>query len=100
MRKIYEEQILLLLEVFQVGCLTQASVPSFDCKKLMLVMLIDTGLESAAVKLVWCLLPLNIGELDKMCSCVLFLCFYELFDLALFEATEHLQALRQPVDGS
>lgn len=73
MRKIGGEQILLLLEAYQVGCLAQAHLLSFDCKELMLDMLIDTGLESAAVKLVWCLLQLNIGELDKMCSCVPFL---------------------------
>lgn len=71
MRKINEEQILLLLEAYHVGCFNsfgQVHVPSFGCKGLMLVTLMDVGLESAAVKLVWCLLQLNFGKLDKMSS--------------------------------
>lgn len=56
----------------------QVCVPSFGCEELMLVMLMNIGRESAAVKLVWCLLQLNIGELDKMSSTVPFLWFCEL----------------------
>lgn len=46
----------------------QVYVSSFDCRELMLVTLMNLGLESAAVKLVWCLLQLNIGKSDKMSS--------------------------------
>lgn len=55
----------------------QVCVPSFDCKEFMLVTLMNLGLESAAVKLVRCLLELNIGKSDKMSSWVPFLWFYE-----------------------
>lgn len=46
----------------------QACVPSIDCRELMLVTIINLGLESAAVKLVGCLLQLNIGKLGKVSS--------------------------------
>lgn len=55
----------------------QVCVPSFDCREFMLVTLMNLGLESAAVKLVRCLLELNIGKSDKMSSWVPFLWFYE-----------------------
>lgn len=45
----------------------------------MLVMLMRRGLESAAVRWVWCLLQLNTGELDEMFSRIPFLWFCEVY---------------------
>lgn len=52
------------------GSFAQVCAPPFGCKELMLVTLMDIGLGKLeklgnwAVKLFWCLLQLNIGELE------------------------------------
>lgn len=66
------------------GSFAQVCAPPFGCKELMLVTLMDIGLGKLdklgnwAVKLFWCLLQLNIGELE-LWSWVPFLWFYELY---------------------
>lgn len=52
------------------GSFAQVCAPPFGCKELMLVTLMDIGLGKLdklgnwAVKLFWCLLQLNTGELE------------------------------------